>query len=138
MNVSATSSNTTIPKLSREETGFNGLSSENFLEMMIVQLKNQDPLEPTGNEELLNQISQMRSLQSSIELSDVLKSVSSQQQLTSAASLIGKTVSGTVAGSNGTSQTVQGVVERAFVRGGEAYVGLGSREITVQNISSVE
>jgi flagellar basal-body rod modification protein FlgD len=106
--------------------------------MMIVQLQNQDPLEPTGNEELLGQISQMRSLQSSIELSEVLQSVSSQQQLTSAASLIGKTVSGTVPVGNGTSQTLEGVVERAFVKGGQAFVGVGSGEIAIENISYVE
>jgi flagellar basal-body rod modification protein FlgD len=138
MTVTATSSSTSAPTVSSDQTGFNGLSSENFLQMMIVQLKNQDPLQPTGNEELLNQISQMRSLQSNIELSDVLKSASSQQQLTSAASLIGKAVSGTVTGSDGNSQTVQGVVDRAFVRAGDAYVGVGTQEIPVKNVTDVQ
>lgn len=138
MNVTGTTSNTGIKTVAPESTGFNALSSENFLQMMIVQLQNQDPLEPTGNEELLNQISQMRSLQSSIELSDVLKTVSSQQKLGSAASLIGKSVEGIVAGSNGTETTLRGVVVRAFVRGGEAFVGLSSGEIEIGNITTVK
>jgi flagellar basal-body rod modification protein FlgD len=138
MNVTGPTSNTKTPTVSPESTGFNALSSENFLEMMIVQLQNQDPLEPTGNEELLNQISQMRSLQSSIELSQILKSVSSQQKLGSAASLIGKTVSGTVTKSDGTQTTLEGTVERAFIKGGEAFVGLSNGDIAIENISSVE
>jgi flagellar basal-body rod modification protein FlgD len=137
MNVTG-ASNTGAKTVSPESTGFNALTSENFLKMMIVQLQNQDPLEPTGNEELLNQISQMRSLQSSIELSDSLKTLNAQQKLGSAASLIGKTVSGTVTAANGTPSTIEGTVERAFMRGGEAFVGLTNGEIAVGNISSVE
>jgi flagellar basal-body rod modification protein FlgD len=121
-----------------DSTGFNSLKSEDFLKMMIVQLQNQDPLEPTGNEELLNQISQMRSLQSSIELSDALKSATTQQKLSSAASLIGKTVTGTITRSDGTETTLEGKVERAFVKAGEAFVGLPEGELEVEKISSVE
>ena len=116
MNVTGTSNSATAT-VPRESSGFNALTSENFLKMMIVQLQNQDPLEPTGNEELLNQISQMRSLQSSIELSESLKSLSVQQKLGSAASLIGKTVSGTITSANGTQTTIKGAVQRAFTRG---------------------
>jgi flagellar basal-body rod modification protein FlgD len=138
MNITGPSFNSAPPTVPRESTGFNALSAEDFLEMMIVQLQNQDPLEPTGNEELLNQISQMRSLQSSIELSDALKSVTSQQKLSSAASLIGKTVAGTIRNSNGTETALEGSVERAFIRGGEAFVGLANGELAVENIHSVE
>ena len=137
MNISATGSSSSATSVSKEQTGFSALSAENFLEMMIVQLQNQDPLEPTGNDELLNQISQMRSLQSSIELSDSLKTVSSQQLLTSAASLIGRNVTGTVTASNGTAQTVSGVVDRAFVSGGDAFVGIGNSKVPVESIQFV-
>ncbi len=140
MTVSATSSAssaTSTPTVSKDQTGFNALSSEDFLKMMIVQLQNQDPLEPTKNEELLNQISQMRSLQSSTELGDVLKNLGSQEQLTSAASLIGKTISGTVS-VNGNSKTVQGVVQRAFIQDGNAYVGVGSDQIALKDVQYVE
>jgi flagellar basal-body rod modification protein FlgD len=137
MNVTGTSSSA-APTVSPRETGFNALSSEDFLKMMLAQLQNQDPFEPTGNEELLNQISQMRSLQSGIELSEVLESLGSQQQLTSAAALIGKTITGTITGADGKVQTVEGLVERAFVRGGEAFVAIGFAEIAIENVTDVE
>ena len=126
------------PKPSSTQTGFNALSANDFLKKMIVQLQNQDPLEPTGNEELLNQISQMRSLQSNVELGDVLKSVATQQQLSSAAALIGRTVSGTTQDAGGDQETLTGVADRAFIRGGAAFVGIGSREIPLVNLTSIE
>ncbi len=134
----STSGTSSTSSTSQQDGGLNSLSSDNFLQMMIAELKNQDPLNPTSNDQLLSQISQMRSLQSSIELSDTLKSVSSQQQLTSAASLIGKTVAGTVTDSNGNAQSVQGVVDRAFVQGGDAYVGFGSQQVAIKNVTDVQ
>ena len=134
---SSSSSSTATPTVASDKTGFNSLTSNDFLKMMIVQLQNQDPLEPTKNAEILNQISQMRSLQSSTELGDVLTNLGSQQELTSAASLIGKTISGT-ATVNGTSKSVQGVAQRAFVQGGDAYVGVGSDQVALKDISFVE
>lgn len=106
--------------------------------MMIVQLQNQDPMEPTGNDELLNQISQMRSLQTNIELSDVLNATNSQQQLTSAASLLGRYVEGNVNAADGTEKTISGTVERAFVTGGKAFVKTDSGELPLDSIIRVE
>jgi len=82
-----------------------GLKTEDFIKMMITQLQNQDPLEPAKNGELLQQMSQIGSLQasestqSSIKnlttgFQDALKGISLQTQLGSAASLIGKNVQG--------------------------------------------
>lgn len=129
-----------------KKTGFNALDSEAFLKLMIVQLQNQDPTQPTSNEELLGQISQMRTLQSSIELQEVIKALVDNQTsaattnfASSAASLIGRTVTGTTAGDESNPGTeIEGVVERAMLRNGKAYVGIGVDEIPVENITRVE
>lgn len=138
MDVSGASNQTSVPVVSQSKTGFNGLSSEDFLKMMIVQLQNQDPLNPTGNEELLNQISQMRALQTNIELSDVLTAANSQQQLTSAASLLGRFVEGKITGADGTERTIDGIVQRAFVTGGKAFVATDSGELPLESIVDVQ
>ena len=114
----------------------NGLSSEAFLQMMITQLQNQDPLEPTGNDELLNQISQMRSLQSNIELGETLTSITNNQQLSSAASFIGKTITASVQTAAGSRQ-VSGVVTRAFVAEGQAFIGVGDDSIPVSGVHTI-
>jgi flagellar basal-body rod modification protein FlgD len=74
-------------------TGYN-LKPEDFINMMITQLQNQDPLEPAKNEELLAQMSQIGQLQSSTDLQTSLKSMVLQNQIGSSATLIGKMVQG--------------------------------------------
>ena len=44
------------------------LKVEDFINMMVTQLQNQDPLEPAKNEQLLSQMSQIGQLQSQQEL----------------------------------------------------------------------
>ena len=133
MEVNAPSStNNDVPFVDAADTGFAGLTSESFLKLLITQLQNQDPTEPIGNEELLNQISSMRTLQSNVELSDALKSLTSNQQLGTAASFIGKTVSGAVG-----SQVVEGTVDRAFLRDGTAFVSVGDAEVPLDAITDI-
>lgn len=118
----------------KEDTGFSGLTAEDFLKLLITELQNQDPTEPLGNEQLLAQLSSMRELQSNIELSDTLTEITVGQSLTQAAGLIGKEIEGQA----DDQPAVAGVVERAFVREGKAYVGVGNAELPVSAITSVQ
>ena len=137
MTVSATSAaGASSTSSTQNGKGLNGLSSEAFLQMMITQLQNQDPLEPTGNDELLNQISQMRSLQSNIELGETLTSITNNQQLSSAASFIGKTITASVQTAAGSRQ-VSGVVTRAFVAEGQAFIGVGDDSVPVSGVHTI-
>src|SRR3712207_9030077 len=66
------------------------LKTEDFIKMMITQLQNQDPMEPAKNQELLAQMSQIGQLQSATTLQESLKGMVTQNQIGSAAALIGK------------------------------------------------
>ncbi|MBA3313085.1 MAG: flagellar hook capping protein [Planctomycetota bacterium] len=116
-----------------DKTGFNALTSADFLKLLVTQLQNQDPTEPVGNEELLNQLSMMRSLQSNIELGEAVKSVSSNQNLSMAAGFIGKTVKGSL--SDGTAVT--GVVDSAFLADGAAYVKVSGQSVALSRVLEV-
>jgi flagellar basal-body rod modification protein FlgD len=70
------------------------LKSEDFIKMMITQLQNQDPLQPTKNEELLAQMSQIGQLQASTDLQSSLKTLVLQNNVSSSGNLIGKMVTG--------------------------------------------
>src|SRR5688500_19596295 len=70
------------------------LKTEDFIKMMITQLQNQDPMEPAKNQELLAQMSQIGQLQSATTLQESLKGMVTQNQIGSAAALIGKNVQG--------------------------------------------
>ena len=134
MEISTASARPIPPIVDADKAGFGSLDSQAFMKLLITQLQNQDPLEPVKNDELLGQLSAMRSLQSNIELGDALKAITVNQRLSTAATFIGKTVTGM-----DTSQTtVTGVAQRAFLRNGEAYVGVGSSELKLDNVASVQ
>src|SRR5436190_19728575 len=87
------------------------LKTEDFIKMMITQLQNQDPMEPAKNQELLAQMSQIGQLQSATTLQQSLQSMVVQNQIGSAASLIGKNVEGLDANDD----PVNGVVSSVHV-----------------------
>jgi flagellar basal-body rod modification protein FlgD len=89
--------------------GLQGLTPSDFINMMVTQLQNQDPLNPTSSSDLLAQMSQIGQLQSSDQLQTTLTGLTLQNQIGAAAGLIGKQVQGTDANSNAVTGTVTGV-----------------------------
>src|SRR5215475_11702176 len=92
LNSSVSSSNSTQ---SNGLSGFAALTSQDFLTMLITELKNQDPTQPVSNTELLQQLSQMQALQSNVELKSTLDDFAKNEQIASGATFLGKVVSGT-------------------------------------------
>ena len=130
----------TVNFVEPDSIGFAGLTADTFLELMISQLQNQDPLDPMENDELLSQLSMMRNLQANIELGEAMEAITAgqealiaSQRLTSAASFIGRSITGT----NTLLESVTGVVDRAFVQNGAAFVGVGEDEVALANVTSV-
>ncbi|MCE9526772.1 MAG: hypothetical protein K8R36_12045 [Planctomycetales bacterium] len=87
------------------------LDINQFLQLMITELTNQDPLNPMDNTQLVQQIGEIRQISATTQLSDTLSSVQAGQSLTTASSLIGKTVQALTA----TNQNVSGVVDKVTV-----------------------
>lgn len=75
-------------------SGFSALSSEDFAKVIFAELSKQDPLQPNDTNALLQQMSSLRSIQSNMDLTNSLKSLVSQNEFASAATLIGRGVSG--------------------------------------------
>lgn len=73
-----------------------GLSADDFFKLLITQLTNQDPLEPTSNLELMQQISAIRDIDLSTTLVESLKTLTSQQRFAAAPALMGKYVTAAV------------------------------------------
>ena len=80
------------PKFSSNVHSVDDLTPDDFLQFMITQLQQQDPLNPVGNQELLDQISSIRNLSATTKLSSTLDSVLVGQNLTTASGLIGKNI----------------------------------------------
>jgi flagellar basal-body rod modification protein FlgD len=85
------------------------LSASDFVNIMVTQLQNQDPLDPTDSGQLLTQISQIGQLESSTQLQSSLSSFVQQSQIGAASALIGKAVTGNDANNNPVSGNVTSV-----------------------------
>lgn len=86
------------------------LNSDDFYRLLITEMQNQDPFEPNDTEAIIGQISQIRNIEVSGELSDTLATMTANNRNVSAADLIGKYVRGEVPAAEGDAETVEGVV----------------------------
>ena len=77
---------------STTSNAFNDIDLNVFLELMITELQNQDPLNPLENDELLAQISQIREVGATDKLTQTLDAVLLGQNVSSATNLIGADV----------------------------------------------
>jgi flagellar basal-body rod modification protein FlgD len=89
--------------------GMAALGSDDFLKLMLAELTNQDPLEPMKNQDLMNEISSIRNLESQNTLVKALEALQTSGQLGSAGGLIGKQVSGVSSAGASASGTVDAV-----------------------------
>jgi flagellar basal-body rod modification protein FlgD len=79
------------------------------MQFLITQLQNQDPLDPTDSDEMLTQMSEIGQLESSTNLETDLTGMVQQNQVSAAASMIGKAIQGTDANQNPASGNVTAV-----------------------------
>lgn len=91
-----------------------------FLDLMLTELQNQDPLNPMDNQEMLNTISQIREISANDRLSETLDSVLLGQNVATATGLIGTEVEGLTAD----GRRVNGAVQNVAINDGEPQLEL--------------
>lgn len=64
----------------------------NFMELLLAKLKNQDPLEPMNDSEMMTQFAQLTTVQELQELSSAITNMIKTNNIGYAVGLIGKTV----------------------------------------------
>jgi flagellar basal-body rod modification protein FlgD len=94
--------------------GSRTLSQNDFLNLLIAQMKAQDPLNPQSNTEMAAQMAQFTSLQQSGTMSNNIATMLTQQQVLQANSMLGGTVTLQVDAKN----TATGVVQAVQMNGG--------------------
>lgn len=91
-----------------------------FLNLMLTELQNQDPLNPMDNQEMLNTISQIREISANDKLAGTLDSVLLGQNVSTATSLIGTKVEGLT----DDGRRVTGDVQNVAINDGEPLLDL--------------
>ncbi len=112
------------------ERGTRALQSEDFFKLLVAELEQQDPLEPNDTSDMVAQVSQIRSIELSQQLTDALSTMSNQQQLAGVSDMLGKYVSASLQDQEGMEYEVAGVVTGVrFDSGGAAALELDTGEV---------
>jgi flagellar hook assembly protein FlgD len=109
----------------------NDLNKDTFLNLLTTQMKYQDPLEPTKNEDFLAQMAQFTALEQ-------MKNLNTNSEMQRGYSLAGKIVQADVVNPS-TLQTkrVAGIVDAVSVKNGEIYLLVGDMEIELSKVDAV-
>jgi flagellar basal-body rod modification protein FlgD len=110
-------------------------NQEQFLQLFLAQLQNQNPLDPVSDRDLIGQLTQVSTLDGIQRLNTSFADLLRLQQLTQGSDLVGKTVSFEVPGS---SQPGRGVVSAVNVDGGSLVLRVGEQSIPLSRVKSVE
>lgn len=101
------------------KTDNTSLSKDAFLQLLVTQLKNQDPLQPQDNAEFISQMAQFTSVEQLMNMSEQLSALN--QNLGTASGMIGKTVSWYELDDKGTTNLISDVVDSIVSSEGTLY-----------------
>ncbi len=93
----------------------NDIDLGTFLQLLITEMQNQDPLNPLDNKDMLAQISQLREVGATDKLTSTLNSVLLGQSIASATNLIGAEVDAV----SDDNQKITGIVKQVAIENGE-------------------
>ena len=109
-----------------------------YMNLLITQLRNQNPLEPLDNNEMAAQLAQFSQLQQLETMNQSFADVLATTELTYANSLLGKEVSFMPETETGTADITSGVVEYVYNNvEGEILLGIGNYTIGLEDVLSV-
>ena len=107
--MSAGAISSAAPTTATSTDAFSSLSSGDFLKVMLSELQNQDPFQPQDSGQLVQEMSDLRNIESQLSMQSTMQSMVLQGQLSSAGGMINKYVTGTDASSNAVAGTVTGI-----------------------------
>jgi flagellar basal-body rod modification protein FlgD len=110
------------------------LGKDQFLQILVTQLQNQDPMQPMQDKEFISQMAQFSSLEQMTNMSNGMSSL--RQSAGMSAALIGKQVSWLETTKTGTVE-LNGTVKSVLWRDGVQYVKAGDKELKMDDIVSI-
>ncbi len=96
------------------DPGLDALTSEDFFQLLITEMQQQDPLSPTETSDMVAQIADIRTIEQSQQLSDALSQLADQQRAAGTSDLLGKYITATVTDAEGDSYQYGGIVTGVF------------------------
>jgi flagellar basal-body rod modification protein FlgD len=128
----ASTSSTSSTSSSKASLGATaGLGKDDFMQLLVAQLKNQDPMKPMEDKEFIAQLAQFSSLEATEKLNTQLDELLGSQSLVQAATLIGKQATAKLT----TGETLTGTISEVRMLSGKPTVILNGREVDTSLIT---
>ena len=108
----------------------NGMDKEAFLQLLVAQMKYQDPLEPTSNTEYISQYATFSQVEQ-------MQNMSATLELSRASPMVGKQVLIQTTDSAGNTKEVQGMVEYVKYENNKAYVSIDGTLYSIDDVTAV-
>lgn len=136
MTVTATNNNMYYNNNSNSQTNSTGqnLDQNAFLQILVSELENQDPMNPQDSSTFVTQMAQLSSLEQMTSLNTTFNQALKMQQISTASAMIGHTVSLTDSNNN----QVQGQVTKVTVTDSGVQVVVNGTGYDVSTVQSVE
>ena len=116
--------------VSKAAKSSSGMDKEAFLQLLVAQMKYQDPLEPTSNTEYIAQYAQFSQVEQ-------MQNMSSSMDLQRASSLVGKEVYIKTTTSSGETKLVQGRVDYVSYENNKAYLYINEKKYSIDDLDSI-
>lgn len=112
------------------------LGKDSFLQLLVLQMQNQDPLEPTDNTEMIAQLAQFSSLEQMNNLNAKFAEFSGnldQLNFLTASGMIGREVSGV----DVDGELLQGKVDGVQLIGSVVYLTVGDQQMSMAGVETI-
>ncbi|MEZ0537770.1 flagellar hook capping FlgD N-terminal domain-containing protein [Caldicellulosiruptoraceae bacterium PP1] len=120
-----TQSSSTILTSSTNKT----LGKQDFLNLLVTQLRYQDPLKPMEDKEFVAQLAQFSSLEQ-------MQNLNQNMQLLRSQTLIGKNVTASISDGTTTKQ-IQGTVDSVRIEGENVLLNVNGSEVKLTDITNI-
>jgi flagellar basal-body rod modification protein FlgD len=110
-----------------------GMGKDDFMKLLMEQLKNQDPMKPMEDKEFITQLAQFSSLESIDALTEQMEALTGSQMLVQAATLIGKPATAKLA----SGEVVTGTISQVKMIDGKPTAVINGKEIDTSLITTI-
>ena len=123
-----TSSQSSLEKAQKSSSS--GMDKDAFLQLLVAQMKYQDPLEPTSNTEFISQYAQFSQVEQ-------LQNMAGSMDLQRASSLVGQHVRVKTTNSSGDTSYEEGKVDYVAYENGKAFLSIGGSMYSIDDLDTV-
>ncbi len=117
-------------KTTKSKVGENSLDKDAFLQLLVTQMKYQDPLEPTSNTEYISQLANFSELEE-------MQNLSGTMEMQRASSLVGQYVFMKSTDSTGNTTYPEGQVDYVAYQNGKAYLSINETLYPLEDLDTV-